>query len=48
MTDVARLLRGTKTVLLVDWPSREVPETLARAGYAVISDDLALRSVPPR
>jgi len=39
MTDVARLLRETKTVLLVDWPSREVPDTLARRGYTVISND---------
>jgi len=39
MTDVGRLLRETKTVLLVDWPSREVPDTLARGGYTVISDE---------
>jgi predicted CoA-binding protein len=30
------ILRATKTVLVVDWPSREVPETLARAGYDVV------------
>ena len=39
MTDVMRLLRETKTVLLVDWPSREVPDTLARRGMTVISDE---------
>jgi predicted CoA-binding protein len=39
MTDVARLLGETKTVLLIDWPSREVPDTLARRGYTVISND---------
>ena len=38
MTDVARLLRETKTILLVDWPSREVPDTLARR-FTVISND---------
>jgi predicted CoA-binding protein len=31
-----QLLDATGTVLVVDWPSRDVPETLARAGYAVI------------
>jgi predicted CoA-binding protein len=39
MTDVARLLSETKIVLLIDWPSREVPDTLARRGYTVISSD---------
>jgi predicted CoA-binding protein len=39
MTDVARLLRETKIVLLVDWPSRDVPDTLARRGFTVISDE---------
>ena len=39
MTDIARLLRETKTVLLVDWPSREVPDALARGGFTVISDE---------
>ena len=34
--DIASLLRGARTVLLVDWPSRDVPDTLARAGYTVI------------
>jgi predicted CoA-binding protein len=33
------LLRATNTILLVDWPSREVPDTLARAGYEVVSSE---------
>jgi uncharacterized UPF0146 family protein len=39
MTDVAKLLAGTKAVLLIDWPSRDVPDTLARSGLAVVSND---------
>ena len=39
MTDVVKLLASTKTVLLIDWPSRDVPDTLARAGYTVVSND---------
>jgi len=39
MTDVAKLLAKTKTVLLIDWPSREVPDTLARQGLTVVSND---------
>ena len=39
MTDVATLLAGTKTVLLIDWPSRDVPDTLARSGFTVVSND---------
>lgn len=39
MSDTATLLRATKTVLLVDWPSREVPDTLARSGFTVVSND---------
>jgi predicted CoA-binding protein len=39
MTDVARLLSAAKTVLLVDWPSRDVPDTLARRGFTVVSND---------
>jgi predicted CoA-binding protein len=34
--DAAReVLRSRGTVVLVDWPSRDVPETLVRAGWAV-------------
>ena len=39
MTDAAKLLAGSKTVLLIDWPSRDVPDTLARSGFAVVSSD---------
>jgi predicted CoA-binding protein len=39
MSDVASLLAGAKTVLLIDWPSRDVPDTLARSGLAVVSND---------
>jgi predicted CoA-binding protein len=39
MTDAAALLRATKIVLLVDWPSRDVPDTLARGGFTVVSND---------
>ena len=28
-------LRGARSILLIDWPSREVPESLAREGYRV-------------
>ena len=36
MTEAERILEAAGSVLLVDWPSRDVPETLARAGYAVV------------
>ena len=39
MSDVARLLAATKAVLLIDWPSREVPDALARSGFTVVSND---------
>ena len=39
MTDIAMLLSGTKTVLLIDWPSRDVPDSLARSGFTVVSND---------
>jgi hypothetical protein len=39
MADAADLLGGTKTVLLIDWPSRDVPDTLARGGFTVVSSD---------
>ncbi|HEX4704379.1 MAG TPA: CoA-binding protein [Pseudonocardiaceae bacterium] len=34
-TEVEQILAGVGSVLLVDWPSRDVPDTLAGAGYAV-------------
>jgi hypothetical protein len=39
MTDAVKLLAGTKSVLLIDWPSRDVPDTLARSGLTVVSND---------
>lgn len=35
MTRAEEILRTTSTILLVDWPSRDVPDTLACAGYHV-------------
>jgi hypothetical protein len=29
------ILSGTRSVLIVDWPSRDVPDTLTEAGYEV-------------
>jgi len=34
--DVKELFKSVETVLVIDWPSREVPETLARAGFQVV------------
>lgn len=36
VSDVEGLLESTETVLVVDWPSTDVPESLARAGFTVI------------
>ncbi len=36
MTDPQELLRDARVVVLYDWPSEDVPETLTRAGYDVI------------
>lgn len=30
------VLRAAKSVVVIDWPSRDVPESLVRAGYAVV------------
>ncbi len=35
MGQAQEILAGSHTVVVIDWPSREVPETLARAGFAV-------------
>ncbi len=35
MSEAVELLRSSQSVLLIDWPSPEVPEALARAGLAV-------------
>jgi predicted CoA-binding protein len=36
MTEAEEMLKAAHTILLVDWPSRDVPDTLARAGYTVV------------
>ncbi len=36
MTEAEQLLEATDSVLVIDWPTREVPETLARAGFGVV------------
>lgn len=33
---VEEILAGAGTILVVDWPTRHVPDTLARAGYEVV------------
>jgi predicted CoA-binding protein len=30
------LLRGAETILVIDWPSKDVPESLALAGFHVV------------
>ncbi|HEY7599408.1 MAG TPA: CoA-binding protein [Candidatus Limnocylindrales bacterium] len=37
--DPIELLRSSRSVLLIDWPSRDVPDSLARAGLDVSSAD---------
>jgi predicted CoA-binding protein len=34
--DAQRVLDAAHTVVVVDWPTKDVPETLARAGYTVL------------
>jgi predicted CoA-binding protein len=34
--DPKEILKNAKTVLVVDWPSKEVPELLVRAGFPVV------------
>ena len=34
--DAGELLAATQTVLVIDWPSRAVPEALARSGRTVV------------
>jgi predicted CoA-binding protein len=36
MTDAETILRTVHSVLVVDWPTKDLPETLFRAGYAVV------------
>lgn len=39
MTDYRELLATATSILLVDWPNRDVPDTLARHGYRVVAAD---------
>jgi predicted CoA-binding protein len=34
--EAGQILEAAGTVVVVDWPTRDVPETLARAGYTVL------------
>jgi len=34
--DAGQVLDAARTVVVVDWPTKDVPETLARAGYTVL------------
>ena len=36
MARAEEILKQARTVLVVDWPSRDVPDTLARAGFTVV------------
>jgi len=36
VTDAIETLRSAHSVLVIDWPSRDVPDSLARAGYRVV------------
>jgi hypothetical protein len=36
VTEAECILEAAGSVLVVDWPSRDVPDTLARAGYRVV------------
>jgi sugar phosphate isomerase/epimerase len=36
MMDADSVLAGARSFLLIDWPTRQVPDTLARAGYEVV------------
>src|ERR1051326_5926142 len=35
LESAARILAGAKSALVIDWPSRDVPESLALAGFTV-------------
>ncbi len=36
VADLRGLFASVKTILVIDWPSKDVPEALARAGFQVI------------
>jgi predicted CoA-binding protein len=35
VSDADQILRAADSIVVVDWPSRDVPDTLSRAGYDV-------------
>lgn len=39
MPEAAGPLAGVRSVVLIDWPSRDVPDALARRGLTVVSND---------
>lgn len=39
MTDYHELLATATSFLLIDWPDRDVPDTLTRHGYRVVAAD---------
>jgi predicted CoA-binding protein len=39
MSDYRRLLSTSTSILLIDWPSRDVPDTLARHGFSVVAQE---------
>jgi hypothetical protein len=51
MSDAEQILMKSSSVLLIDWPSVEVPDTLARAGWTVHvkggpgADDFSVREL---
>ena len=34
--DIQKILKGVETVLVIDWPSKDVPDGLALAGFKVV------------
>src|SRR2546423_12416463 len=39
LVDPSDILRAAQTLLLIDYPGRVVPETLARAGFTVVAHE---------
>jgi predicted CoA-binding protein len=46
VADPADVLRQAHTVLVIDWPTREVPDSLREAGYEVVIKGGADAEVP--
>jgi predicted CoA-binding protein len=36
VSEADELLKGVQSIVVVDWPSRDVPDSLALAGYSVV------------